>query len=246
MRKLAFLLALSLPLPLLAQPAFEKILLPVVVQNPVAGALGSLWNTELDLFYGGNGPLNVGGIYICHLGTQCAGSEPLEPKTDYRNVAVINSGGNPGAFLVVPVESSRDLAVHLRVFDISRATTNRGTEVPAIRESAAWTTQIQLLDIATAPPFRSLVRIYDFDPSADHSITLNVYAFDRVVETRTLALLPASSAAQPGYADFDLSHLASDAPNVRVELIPLSAGLRFWAMASTTNNETQHVTLTTP
>jgi hypothetical protein len=139
--------------------------------------------------------------------------------------------------------------VHLRVFDISRSATNRGTDVPAIRESEAWTTPIQLLDVPTAPPFRSLLRVYDFDPADGHAVLVNVYGFGQL-ETRSVALLPPTivpnTISSPGYAEYDLSHLGDVGRNVRVEVVPLSAGLRFWAMVSTTNNDTQHVTLTTP
>jgi hypothetical protein len=156
-----------------------------------------------------------------------------------------------GAFLAVSVTASPDITVHLRVFDISRAATNRGTDVPAVRESQARTTPIQLLDVPTAPPFRSLVRIYDFNPAEGHAVRVNVYKFGGLIESAELALrpqpeMPNTLSTFPGYAQYDLSHLGDLGTNVRVEVVPLLDGLRFWAMASTTNNETQHVTLTTP
>jgi hypothetical protein len=38
----------------------------------------------------------------------------------------------------------------------------------------------------------------------------------------------------------------ADVPRVRVDVEAVSAGLRFWAFASVTNNATQHVTVVTP
>jgi hypothetical protein len=251
MRKLIVVLAFIFSLPLAAQTQMEKILLPVVVQAPVPGAAGSLWNTELDLYYAGNQSLRVDGILICNQDPCLDGSDLLE-RVEYRNVGVFTTAGIAGTFLRIPVTVGHDLAMHLRVFDISRSATNRGTEVPAVHESAAWTTPLQLLDVPTAPPFRSLVRIYDFDPAADHAVAVNIYKLGGLFETRSVALRPPAQDAFPspelfpGYAEYDLSHLGDLGSNVRVEVVPLSAGPRFWAMASTTNNDTQHVTLTTP
>jgi hypothetical protein len=248
MAKLLVALAVAFSLPLAAQTQMEKILLPVVVRTPVPGALGSLWSTELDLYYAGNQQLDIDGVaFFCP--SLCV-NYPLDPKLEQRNVGVRTAAGNIGAFLVIPAAVDRDLSVHLRVFDISRSATNGGTELPAIRESEAWTTPMQLLDVPTAPPFRSLLRIYDFDPAADHAVLVNVYRFGAAYETRSVELGPPAAAPNtimsPGYAEYDLSHLGDLGSNVRVEIVPLSAGLRFWAMVSTTNNDTQQVTLTTP
>jgi len=254
MTKLATALALILSLPLNAQsPQEKKILLPVVIQRPVHGAFGSLWNTEVDLYYAGSQPLRVVGVDLfCPL-PEGGCQNPLNPRVEYRNAPVQVATDTPGAFLVIPAAADRDLSVHLRVFDSSRSATNRGTEVPAIRDSEAWTTPMQLLDVPASPPFRTLLRIYDFDPAAGHTVQVNVYdESGRVLETRSVVLRqPAiiafpASVLLPGYADLDLSQLGNVGTDVRVEVIPLSTGLRFWAMASTTNNDTQHVTLTTP
>jgi len=249
MTRLAAALVFVFALPLLAQTSMEKILLPVVVQTPVPGALGSLWKTELDLYYAGSQTLSIEGVDVfCPL--PVCPAPPLDQRVELRNVVVRTAGGTLSAFLVVPASLDRDLSVHLRVFDISRTATNRGTDIPVIREAEAWTTPIQLLDVPTAPPFRSLVRIYDFDPREDHTVLINVYKLGVLLETRSVALHPPATVpntiSSPGYAEYDLSHIGDVGTNVRVEIVPLSAGLRFWAMASTTNNDTQHVTLTTP
>jgi hypothetical protein len=55
----------------------------------------------------------------------------------------------------------------------------------------------------------------------------------------------------PAYAEYAVNInfgpvlLAKDAA-VRVEVTPLSAGSRYWAFVSATNNTTNHVTLVTP
>jgi hypothetical protein len=248
MSKLVTALALVFTFPMAAQTSLEKILLPVVVQTPVPGALGSLWKTELDMYYAGNQQLPIDGVDFFCPQTLCLGY-PLDPKIEQRNVGVRTAPGTLGAFLVIPAAVDRDLSVHLRVFDISRSATNHGTQLPAIRDSEAWTTPMQLLDVPTAPPFRSLLRIYDFDPAAGHVVTVNVYG-PGLVETRSVALAPPAvvpnTISSPGYAEYDLSHIGDLGSNVRVEIVPQSAGLRFWAMVSTTNNDTQHVTLTMP
>jgi hypothetical protein len=228
-----------------------KILLPVVIEKPVPGALGSLWSSRVDMYYGGNLLLpDVEGTAICHF-DPCIG-EGLAAGTTYVNVPVPMSSGAIGKFLYVhPAEALPDLAIYLRVFDISRSDTNRGTQIPVVLETSAARQRIQLLSVAIAPPFRSMLRVYDFDPDSSHAVVVSVFlpssAHDLLLDTRSIPLRPpADPITFPGYAELDLSYLADRAHEVQVEVAPATDGLRFWAFVSTTNNQTQHVTLTTP
>ena len=92
--------------------------------------------------------------------------------------------------------------------------------------------------LSTRMAFSNAVRVSIFLPSSDH---------DLLLDTRLVLLRqPADPITYPGYAQLDLSYLADRAQEVRVEVAPATEGLRFWAFVSTTNNQTHHVTLTTP
>ena len=71
-----------------------------------------------------------------------------------------------------------------------------------------------------------------------------------LAETTVTLVLQGNPDSVPGYAQFvDLvavfPQLAAS-ETIRVEITPISPGLRFWAFAAITNNETQHVTTITP
>lgn len=250
-RKLKLIVASTLLMSahLNAATQLEKVLLPIVIETPIPGAFGSLWSSDVSMYYGGDMPLLVGGTLICHI-SSCNG-EALAPKQVYRQVPIPMAQNAVGKFLYVPPDSLNDLAIYLRVFDISRAATNRGTQIPTIPELTAARTNIELLSVAIASPYRSLVRVYDFDPDPTHSVLVSIFSGDSgeggLLDRRTVLFRqPADPSQYPGYAELDLSYLAGNVPHVRVEVAPATTGLRFWALASTTNNDTQFVTLTTP
>lgn len=230
-----------------------KILLPVVIERPLPGALGSLWSSQVDMYYGGNIPspfVEGTAINFCHF-DPCLGEGIIFAGTN-PNVPVPMTSGSIGKFLyVLPAEALSDLTIYLRVFDISRSDTNRGTQIPVVLETSAARQPIQLLSVAIAPPFRSMLRIYDFDPDSSHAVVVSIFlpssGHDILLDTRLLPMAqPADPHTYPGYAQLDLSYLADRAHEVRVEVAPATEGLRYWAFVSTTNNQTQHVTLTTP
>lgn len=137
--------------------------------------------------------------------------------------------------------------------------------MPIVSEHAAATARVDLLDVPSAGDFRSLVRVYDFDPAAGHAVTVRVYrshtpsdlpAPDELLQQLTLPLrVPTDVTEYPGYAELDVNGLhippqTGSAPGgvvpVRIEVLPAAAGLRFYALASVTNNATQHVTIVAP
>jgi hypothetical protein len=228
----------------------QKVLLPVVIEKPIPGAFGSIWSTDVSVLSRGNPSFVIGGVLICHTG-QCNFGENLVPNQTYRQPPIPMAAGTLGKFAIVPSDRLQDVTIDLRVVDLSRTSTSRGTHVPVVPESAAARTPIELLAIATGAPFRSLLRIYDFDPDPSHSVLVTAFrdndGGDLVLDRRTLAFRqPPDPSQYPGYAELDLSYLATTAPEVRIEVAPASDGLRFWAMVSTTNNDTQHVTITSP
>jgi hypothetical protein len=249
-----------LSLLILAFPIFgETILLPVVTNN-TPGAFGSMWSSSFSILNRGGAPLLVHGA---------APPPPplgfgLPPQEDFEVPAnqtlsyvpytpVLSLGAPSGKLLHVDDAHAGDLKVNLRIQDTSRESSTFGTEIPTVRESSAATKAIDLLIVPADDNFRSLVRVYDFEPAAGHAVLVRLYkptvtltnpATDQLLSETTLNFqVPSDTFNYPGYAQM---YVPSGVSPVRVEIIPLSEGLRFWAFASVTNNATQHVTLVTP
>ncbi len=178
---------------------------------------------------------------------------PLQPQKTITVNPV--QGDVAGKFVYEPEEALPDLIIKLRVMDLSRQELNYGTEIPVIDQMSAARRPLQLLDVVTGADFRSLIRVYDFDPAPGHAVRVRVFlpsdgfGDDSLLSESVLPLrVSVSPEVYPGYGELSLGGLSgiSRTGNVRVEVAPLTEGLRFWAFASVTNNLTQHVTIVTP
>jgi Subtilase family. len=65
----------------------QKILLPVVVERPLPGALGSLWSSQVEMYYGGDlpGPFVEGTAIPCYF-DPCRFGQRLAAGTTYPDV----------------------------------------------------------------------------------------------------------------------------------------------------------------
>jgi hypothetical protein len=234
----------------------ERKLLPVILAAPLPGAFGSLWATQLTIVNRSNARIGVGPITPgCNLDPCSPGRFPVPGAS---TMVIRPPSGEPGRFLFVDEGHLSDIEASLRVYDMSREATSLGTTVPVIAETDALTTTANLLGISSDTRFRSLLRVYDFDPNASHSVTVRVYRStspdvaatpDALVREMTLSLSPGDdlSGDFPGYAQSDLTPILTGAEGVyRVEISPGADGLRFWALVSVTNDDTQQVTVVTP
>jgi hypothetical protein len=132
-----------------------------------------------------------------------------------------------------------------------------------VREGNALRATAEFLDIPVDSRFRSLLRVYDFDPGDGHEVEVRIFRtpstitfpspsslapdqllLDTVLQLRNAGL----PALYPGYATLSIPDLLTVGINdrLRVEVVPLTPLLRYWAFVSVTNNETQHVTVVTP
>ncbi|HYM62467.1 MAG TPA: hypothetical protein VEZ11_16410 [Thermoanaerobaculia bacterium] len=161
---------------------------------------------------------------------------------------------NGGVFVYVPSEHVPEIAFDARIVDLSRESLTWGTEIPVISESGAYTTSIRLIGIPTDPRFRLMLRIYDFDGVDGVQVRVRVFTeADVILADQTLAMRkpagdqPFPFAGYPATVQVDLTGLvAGSTGRARVEIDPITPGLRFWAFVSVTHDETQHVTLITP
>lgn len=201
---------------------------------------------------------------------------PLVPPATALTINVDPGTTQPAALLFVDLAVADQVSVHARVRDVSRSAESWGTEIPSVRESRALKQTFSLLDIPVDANFRSTLRIYDFDGRSDARVIVRFFRVtpdqvlqsdpfhpgtalvpDVLLKEATVSLVPerhivdlnVASVYDLGYAELlnftNLPELQS-ASALRVEIQPVTPGLRLWAFVSVTNNDTQQVTVSTP
>ena len=243
---------------------YERILIPLIVSTS-SGAFGSIWQTELRAFSDSDADIRLfPQLYHCPITCDPppAFGFPL-PKRGMQYVRPdVGSGGAVQGVLLYTRRGHGDLLhMNLVVRDLSREATSAGTEVPVVRESELRTGKLHLMNVRLDSRFRHALRIYDADARDDAAVRVRLldpifgqllwektarFTVDRSVSAGPFTELP----ARPGYiAIGGITDNLPELPNVRelrLEIEPLTAGLRYWAFVSTTNNATQQVTLITP
>jgi hypothetical protein len=239
----------------------ERILLPVVVEESIPGAFGSLWETEIAVVNASANLVFVYGIETGCLLPTCGGENVVGPDTTlYPHPLGLDRAIN--AHLLKVTGSPESVVVQITVQDKSRALETWGTSVPAVRERDAWSTRFQILDVpGTNSRFRSLLRLYSFDPlhtanarvrfyqtNPAHELPYEPNEPDILLAERVIELHASGSEFTPGYAALGLWSMPeiADGSRLRIEVLPETAGVKLWGMVSVTNNETQHVTIIAP
>jgi hypothetical protein len=247
---------------------YEKVLVPVFVHQPLAGAYGSFWTTELWLRNNGTQPVKIQYYEPCGPET-CAIPEgcpppPTPPSITFRPCI----GQAPsGIFMLVERPFADQVSFGLRAQDISRQEQTRGTEVPVVRESEFRTDAIFLPDIPTAGNFRATLRIYGLDVARSADVSVRVYGirhslrypFDpggRAVQTdqllgeATIRLQVARLLLfRPAFAevnDFQAIAPLGGWDRVMLRVQATDPQYPIWAFASVIHNKTQHLTVISP
>lgn len=219
----------------------ERVLLPVAVLD-VPGANGSVWRSELWA------NVREAGVVVRPL--LVADLDELPVDTTSLPIALRRAGQSPGLFLHVGRERIDAIDFNLRVWDRSRAHETWGTEIPVIRESAFRNREISLMPLPVETGFRNMVRIYANDAGTVRVriTTLEHGHPERLMYDADHTLEPAPSVYVAPYLQIAVEDVIGDtaATRLRVDITPLNDGLRIWAFASTTHNETQHFTTITP
>lgn len=253
--------------PYLPDPSvYEQVLIPIFTNRISSGAYGSQWSETVTVHNGSARPINI------LPNPPCAGDcfPPVTPgATTTLDLGFYNATSTVPAILVyVPRDVSASILITERIHELSRASMTWGTEIPVVRERD-WrrASAVQIADLPLGDPaFRTMVRVYVAPTRAClaaecvFSVTLRLYeqsaspsVADRHVGSmtfRTGYFGHYASGHHPAY--FALGDFSQFAPDIsptaryRIEIRPERDDLPFWAFASITNNETQHVTVATP
>jgi len=221
-----------------ADTAYERVLLPVTVLD-VPGVNGSVWRSEAWVH------LHQGGVSI--LGLRIADANPLPVGSNRLGIFLFRAGDPVGQFLYVSKDLIDTVDFNLRVRDMARTGDTWGTEIPVVRESEFRAQPIALLPLPIDPGFRSTLRIYGLDNGGEVRVRVTVLdptsAGEQVLHESQHAFPPIGLP----YVQLPVDALAGSHNGlVRVDVEPVTEGLRLWAFVSTTDNETQHFTTVTP
>lgn len=246
-----------------AQEVVEKVLIPVVTFDPVPGANGSLWDTELVVTNTSPSAIRVHGVLErdCQ-GLPCTNVETVPPKT---TMAIFPIGGSDRLAALIRVEgASESVFFNLRVRDLSRQSETWGTQLPVVRERDLRTGMTVLANIPVQDQFRQTLRIYGMAGDAGAELRLRLYEIrpgelgsalptpDSLLGEKVVTLRPpigGEGDQSPQY--LELSDLTQIGPlgttgRVLLHVEPVTIGLRYWALLSVTHNATQHVTTIAP
>lgn len=236
---LSAVLLVALATPLCAD--YQAVLVPVAAFTPVPGVNGSLWVTEVVARNRGASEVQFGWPEGCGDLLCPEAWETILPATT-KKLLLSREG-----MLVMGSSKPIDVVFSLRVRDLSRQSETWGTNIPVIRSTDGSSGPIDLLGVPATGQFRTTIRIYDWSTLEPHQFRVRVYALegDSLVQDRVVTTVDIDRRAVTQAALADIIPATGPSP-VRVEITPLSPDSRFWAFASVTNNETQHVTIVTP
>ena len=195
----------------------------------------------------------------------CTGPCPFLPFTpgrtrDYLLWDASRYGEPRGLLLHLPASQAPHVDFSLRVSEQSRGSVDDFVEIPVVREQEMRSEPIRLPHVLNTRsrsglPYRLALRIYALPETATPQVDVRILSLSgTVLGTHRLELVvrPPENGlhifpAELTWAGFERA-LPVDPfiPNVTVEIVPVTPGLRFWAFITQTSNNTQQVGLITP
>lgn len=169
---------------------YRRVLLPVVVERPVPGAAGSLWQTDLGLTNEGSSPMWL--FPIQFLGVLCEPVVCASPNTRLSAGLTIpghvyyfdtpNSFFGPGSpptngvVLHAEDQYADSLRISLRVHDLSRQDKSWGATIPVVPENRF----VQSVTLPGLPGensnFRVNIRIYSLEIDVPVQVDMQAFA----------------------------------------------------------------------
>ena len=238
MRKIGVVLLALLALPVAAQE-FEQLLLPFE-PSVTHCAYESRYETRLVAFNSAEASAQ-----FCYSGRckDVAANSGMEISGEYE-------GGLPlPAFIYMPKGSHVNMAVSIESSERSRLDERSYTEMPVISTSQFTEGKTQFL-VRMDPEFRQSVRIYGLD-GKPAEVMMRVYPLDsdemlhscvHYLDAMSTEVNENGLPLRPSLAmECDMrEHVAAYGQRVRIELEPITPGLKYWAFISVTNNKTQN------
>lgn len=228
---------------------FVTYLVPISAPKPVAGANGTLWQTELWVHNDVGVPLAlicsdviVDGIPPC---------PAFHPAGVTEKAFEFETTSRLGAVLFhLPPDSVGKIDLSSRLFELSRHAQPAGVYLPVVREDRFYTGPVRFVGIPLSAASRVALRVYD--PRRHPSSQVRVELIDSngpLIAQTVLTLLDSYTKWEPGYGS--ILDLAASFPQLRnverfdIRVTPLTPGMEFWGLVSVTDWDTQQVVLIT-
>lgn len=229
--------------PLVAQDVDQDgeilYLIPVNVPEPVQGAHGSEWVTQVWLHNGTELPIDIGG---------CPGDpEPPCSFTTFSPGTTAEYIPLPGARLYeFPADTAGRVLLSSRLFELSRQSQPVGVELPVVREDEFFFGPSRFIAVPSGLAVRSALRVYDPRGRAGGDVRVEVVNAAGVeLGEMVLPLVAPIESQVPSMAFVpDIVLLFPQLLGVdRYDVIvtPLDAGMEYWAFVNVTDNVGQQV-----
>jgi hypothetical protein len=230
---------------------WSRILLPLIGAD-VPGGGNALWRTEVTALISNDTPFEI----------QPVGCEPCPPSVlpVRRPFDVYGQGlagflpNGIGQFLYVHPADEAKLHLNARVYDVARTAETAGSEIPIARGNDFTSSPVSLLGIPVAPQYRHTLRVYDLDGHAGGQVLIRFYAGSNTLPQATIRrnlsvplgarTTVAGLPTHPGVIQLEIGQVIQLAgiQTLRVDIEPVTPGLKLWSFVSVTNNDTHHVT----
>ena len=242
MKATVALLALLIAVPAVADDV-EQVLLPIS-PSVVHCALDSRYETRLVAFNQDErlrGGVCAGGV--------CRTLDPMGTA----EMAGEFAGGTPMpsfAYLPKDVADSINLSLVVESGSLVNIADRNFTEIPIVRARDFRSDKMQFIGVRMDPGFRQTVRIYGLDGSQWAYLTMRVFDFEtqELLHSCLHHVAPLDGRdgqgrdLRPSFGmECNMSdHIEANGKKIRIELEPVTEGLKYWAFLSITNTETQH------
>ena len=268
MRALPVVLVLLATVSLAAQPLddFERVLIPAFAQPAVTGVNGARFESMVQLW------APAGTRYFpSYLGDPRAPAIGAFPYPYTHAMFIGTPPSRVGRFLYIEQPVSGHTALHAFLMIGPSGRPDHMLRLPIVREHDFHSTAFSILGVTSAysledvpgttcrianPLHRHTLRVYDFDGRGG-AVRVRVFGESiggllRMDETLQIASREGDDPTYPLYAEMQISELCAGVSchtpclsghQQRVEITPLTEGLRVWAVVSETHNVTQDVTL---
>ncbi|HUP66558.1 MAG TPA: hypothetical protein VM557_14910 [Thermoanaerobaculia bacterium] len=234
-------------------------LLPIALSanDVIPGAHGTQWTGELWVHNASERSLSGLQPGNC-LGGPCGIGLPAGSVG--REGAIDSNHGDGGALFWIPATVAEDFHFSARFLEITRRAQPTGVEIPVIAEKDFLSSATTLLGIPVGKGIRVSLRVYDPRIQNGSAVRADLLSPDgELLDTTTLRpgddpVVPDEPFFGPTYnypGAAAIHDLTGAFPQLQafdhfhIRLTPLTGNV-YWAMASITDNETQHVLLITP
>jgi len=249
MRRSVLLFALFAAVPLRADDlsGFEKILLPVITKGSISGAGGKF---SAVAFVYSPVPCRIAGAHFLDGGAL----KDTMSGDGWLEVDLPGSSRAFGRFIYVERPCAQQVSILLS------AASSAGSIALAVPRERDWRSGKTVFLGAgffyrnlTTPAARLKLRVFDFDGTGRGEILVRLIFLPYLITSEQRVLLDrrdGDDAGSPFYAELDLSipcsRITTHQPDclsfsIRVETVALSPALRYWALLTSTDNESQQI-----